>query len=66
MFSQIALGAALTLSTIVLGSLSLYLLEGALMEGVRDLRLRQTRRHGRRARSETDPAVPDDGGVERH
>lgn len=50
----------------MLGSLSLYLLEGALMEGVRDLRLRQTRRHGRRARSETDPAVPDDGGVERH
>ena len=55
----------------MLGSLSLYLLEGALMEGVRDLRLRQTRRHGRRARSETDPAVPnpaapDAGGVERH
>ena len=47
------------------------LMTAVLMEGVRDLRLRQTRRHGRRARSGTDPAVPnpaapDDGGVERH
>ena len=53
------------------GLLNFGLMTAVLMEGVLDLRLRQTRRHGRRARSETDPAVPnpavpDAGGVERH
>lgn len=53
------------------GLLNFGSMTAVLMEGVRDLHLRQTRRHLRRPRSETDPAVPnpaapDAGGVERH